>query len=445
MKRLAWSLLNEAAREQALSRPPRAQSHTLRTSVRAIIAGVRARGDAALREYTAKFDKADIGGIEVGQSEFETAESVVESVLKSAIREAMGRIEAFHRACMAADVAVETAPGLRVERVSRPIARVGLYVPAGSAPLPSTVLMLAIPARLAGCREAVLCTPPRADGSCDPAVLYTARTCGVQRVFKVGGAQAIAAMACGTESVPRCDKLFGPGNAFVTEAKLQVASDPAGVAIDMPAGPSEVFVIADESADPRFVAADLLSQAEHGPDSQVLLVSDCARLLDAVESEVSRQCAMLPRAAIAGQALRHGRLIQVRSMAEAFAISNRYAPEHLIVQVRDPRAWLVAIESAGSVFLGPWTSESLGDYCSGSNHVLPTYGWARSCSGVSVASFQKQITVQACSAEALRMVGPCAATLAAAEGLAAHGRAVGLRLAALERDARDSARERSVA
>jgi histidinol dehydrogenase len=445
MKRLDWSLLDEAEREQALSRPPLSRSDALRASVRDIIATVRARGDVALREYAAQFDKVVIENLEVSGFEFEAAESAIEPSLKHAIRDAIGRIEAFHRACMAADVVLETAPGLLVERVSRPIARVGLYVPAGNAPLPSTALMLAIPARLAGCREVVLCTPPRVDGGCDPAVLYAARACGVPRVFKIGGAQAIAAMAYGTESVPRCDKLFGPGNAWVTEAKLQVASAHDGVAIDMPAGPSEVFVIADASADPRFVAADLLSQAEHGPDSQVLLVSDCARLLDAVESEVSRQCAVLPRATIAGQALRHSRLIQVRSIAEAFEISNRYAPEHLIVHVRDPRAWLGAIESAGSVFLGPWTPESLGDYCSGSNHVLPTYGWARSCSGVSVAGFQKQITVQACSAEALRTVGPCAATLAAAEGLDAHRRAVTLRLDALQCDPRGAVRERSVA
>lgn len=433
MRRLDWSLLDEAEREQALSRPPLSRSDALRTSVREIIATVRAGGDAALREYTAKFDKAAIENIEVAGSEFEAAESVVDGSLKRAMGEAIERIEAFHRACMPADVAVETAPGLRVERVSRPIARVGLYVPAGSAPLPSTVLMLAIPARLAGCREVVLCTPPRADGACDPVVLYAARACGVHRVFRIGGAQAIAAMACGTESVPRCEKLFGPGNAWVTEAKLQVASAHDGVAIDMPAGPSEVFVIADESADPRFVASDLLSQAEHGPDSQVLLVSDSAWLLDAVELEMSRQCATLPRAAIARQALVHSRLIRIESIAEAFEIGNRYAPEHLIVHLADPRAWLGAIESAGSVFLGPWTPESLGDYCSGSNHVLPTYGWARSCSGVSVASFQKQITVQACSAGALRAVGPCAAALANAEQLEAHRRAVTLRLSALDR------------
>jgi histidinol dehydrogenase len=432
MKRLDWSLLDEDGRGQALSRPPLSRSDALRISVQAIIADVRARGDAALRGYAASFDNAIIEAIEVSEREFEAAAASTDPALKQAIAEAAARIEAFHRAGMVVDFALETAPGLRVERVSRAIARAGLYVPAGSAPLPSTVLMLAIPARIAGCREVVLCTPPRGDGTCDPAVLHAARLCGVHRVFKAGGAQAIAAMACGTESVPCCDKLFGPGNAFVTEAKLQVAADPDGVAIDMPAGPSEVLVIADDAADPRFVAADLLSQAEHGPDSQVLLVSDSPVLLDAAEREVARQCAALPRAAIAGKALQHSRLIKVGSIREAFVLSNRYAPEHLIVQVRDARGWLDAIESAGSVFLGPWTPESLGDYCSGSNHVLPTYGWARSCSGVSVAGFQKQITVQACSADALRAVGPCAETLASAEGLEAHRHAVSLRLATLE-------------
>lgn len=445
MNRIDWSALDEAQRGEALSRPPLSRSDALRTSVQDIIAAVRTRGDAALRGYAAMHDNATIEDVEVSGSEFCAAAAALGPVLKRAIAEASARIEAFHRAGLAGDLAVETAPGLRVERVTRAIARVGLYVPAGSAPLPSTALMLAIPARLAGCGAVVLCTPPRADGSCDPAVLYAARECGVHRVFKAGGAQAIAAMAHGTESVPRCDKLFGPGNAWVTEAKLQVAADPDGAAIDMPAGPSEVLVIADGAADPRFVAADLLSQAEHGPDSQVLLVSDSTALLDAVEGEVARQCAALPRAAIAVQALRHSRLIRVRSMEEAFALSNRYAPEHLIVQVRDPRAWVGAIENAGSVFLGPWTPESLGDYCSGSNHVLPTYGWARSCSGVSVASFQKQITVQTCSAEALRLVGPCAATLARAEHLEAHARAVTVRVSALDRDAQAPAAARSIA
>ncbi|MER3547378.1 MAG: histidinol dehydrogenase, partial [Rhodanobacteraceae bacterium] len=316
---------------------------------------------------------------------------------------------------------------------TRAIARVGVYVPAGSASLPSTALMLCIPARLAGCKEIVLCSPPRADGSCDPAVLYAARLAGASRVFKLGGAQAIAAMAYGTESVPKCDKLFGPGNAWVTEAKLQVSSEPDGTAIDMPAGPSELLVIADAQADPAFVAADLLSQAEHGADSQTMLVSDSRTLLESARAELRRQCESLPRISIARQSLDASRAILVNSIAQAVEVSNRYAPEHLILHVAQPRAWLARVMSAGSVFLGAWTPESLGDYCSGSNHVLPTYGWARSCSGASVASFQKRITVQECTARGLRAIGPCAATLAGAERLDAHARAVTLRLAALER------------
>ncbi|WIG55561.1 MAG: Histidinol dehydrogenase [Rhodanobacteraceae bacterium] len=445
MRRMDWRTLDAEAREEALARPKLARDAALRATVAEIIAEVQKGGDAALREYAERFDKVVIEGLEVDAAAFEAADASLDPAVKQAIAEAASRIEAFHRACMFDDVSIETAPGVRVERVSRPIGRVGLYVPAGSAPLPSTVLMLAIPARLAGCREVVLCSPSRADGTCDPAVLHAARACGVHRVFAIGGAQAIAALGYGTESVPRCDKLFGPGNAYVTEAKLQVASDPQGAAIDMPAGPSEVLVIADGSADPVFVAADLLSQAEHGPDSQVLLVSDSDALLTAVEIELAAQCATLPRAGIARQALAHSRFVRVESIAQAFDVSNRYAPEHLIVQVREPRRWLNTIENAGSVFLGAWTPESLGDYCSGSNHVLPTYGWARSCSGVSVASFQKQVTVQTCSPEGLRAIGPCAATLAATEGLDAHRRAVTLRMAALERDTQASTRVRSVA
>jgi histidinol dehydrogenase len=292
--------------------------------------------------------------------------------------------------------------------------------------------MLGVPARVAGCRSVVLCSPARADGRCDAAVLYAARVTGVHRVFKIGGAQAIAAMAYGTASVPRCDKLFGPGNAWVTEAKLQVSVDAGGASIDMPAGPSEVLVIADAQANPVFVAADLLSQAEHGPDSQVILLSPSTELIARVAAEVERQRALLPRSQIAEKSLAQSRLIAVDSLAQAVEVSNRYAPEHLIVQVSDPHALLDSIESAGAIFLGEWAPESLGDYCSGSNHVLPTYGHARSYSGVSVSSFQKQITVQDVSAAGLRAIGPCAATLAAAEQLEAHRRAVTLRLEALD-------------
>lgn len=432
MKWIDWDLLDEPGRDSALARPAQSRAAELREGTGRIIADVRARGDVALRELSAKYDRCALTGIEVAEAEFAAAEASLAPELKAAIREAAGRIEAFHRAAAPQAVGVDTAPGVRVERMLRPIRRVGLYVPAGSAPLPSTALMLGVPARIAGCREVVLCSPARADGRCDAAVLYAARLTGVHKVFKLGGAQAIAAMAYGTDSVPKCDKLFGPGNAWVTEAKLQVSSEPDGAAIDMPAGPSEVLVIADAEAHPTFVAADLLSQAEHGPDSQVILVSESAALLDRVEMEVERQCTELPRAGIARQALAQSRLISVSSLAQAVEVSNRYAPEHLILQVATPRDLLAHVESAGSVFLGAWTPESVGDYCSGSNHVLPTYGHARSYSGVSVASYQKQITVQELSADGLRAIGPCTATLAAAEQLEAHRRAVTLRLAELE-------------
>ena len=293
---------------------------------------------------------------------------------------------------------------------------------------PSTALMLGVPARLAGCRDVVLCTPPRQDGTADPAVLYAAMRCGIRQVFKVGGVQAIAAMAFGTASVPKCDKLFGPGNGYVTEAKRQVAMADGGAAIDMPAGPSEVLVIADAGANPAFVAADLLSQAEHGPDSQVLLLSDDAALIDAVASQVELQLQALSRADVARRALESSRLIQVDSLDEAFRISNAYAPEHLILALRDARAWLPKVEAAGSVFLGDWAPEALGDYCSGTNHVLPTSGAARYVGGLNVASFQVAITVQEVSRGGIQAIGPCAVELATAEGLDAHRLAVTLRL-----------------
>ncbi len=435
---LNWNHLDASQRAAALARPAQTRSASLREGVALIIADVRARGDEALLALTQRHDHCQLDAVTVEESEFAAAEAELDDSLKAAIREAAGRIEHYHQATASMPIAIETAPGVRVERMSRGIDRVGLYVPAGSAPLPSTALMLGIPARIAGCRQVVLCSPARPDGRCDAAVLYAARLTGVQHVFKLGGAQAIAAMAYGSVSVPRCDKLFGPGNAWVTEAKLQVAMDADGAAIDMPAGPSEVMVIADEDADVEFVAADLLSQAEHGPDSQVMLVTPSARMCDAVLQAIERQCADLPRRDIASQALACSRLLLVASLEQAVDVANAYAPEHLIVQTARPRDLLAAVRNAGSIFLGPWAPEAIGDYCSGSNHVLPTYGHARAFSGLSVASYQKQITVQELSAAGLRAIGPCAATLAAAEQLEAHRRAITLRLSAL--DARDRAR-----
>ncbi|MCI1709441.1 MAG: histidinol dehydrogenase [Chiayiivirga sp.] len=435
MRVLDWNALSDPERVAALQRPVVPVQSGLREAVARLIAQVRVEGDAALRELTRRYDGCELADLEVQSAEFDQAEAGLAPELRAALDAAILRIEAFHRAGIPIAYAVETASGVRCERVLRPITRVGLYVPAGSAPLPSTAMMLGVPARLAGCRDIVLCTPPRADGRVDPAVLGVARRCGITRVFKLGGAQAVAAMAYGSASVPKCDKLFGPGNAWVTEAKQQVAQDVEGAAIDLPAGPSEVLVIADAGADAAFVAADLLSQAEHGADSQVILLSDSAALLAAVANEVSVQAARLPRRAIVDAALAHARLIRCADIGEAIAISNRYAPEHLILALREPRAWLDRVESAGSIFLGDHAPEALGDYCSGTNHVLPTYGHARAHSGVSVASFLKQITVQEVTPAGLRRIGPEAMELARAEQLVAHERAVTTRLARLAGEA----------
>lgn len=429
MNRLQWNLLDAEARELALTRPVQTVATQTRDTVAALVKQVRDGGNDALREITLRFDGIAPESFEVGEAEFAAAVLAVSAELRTAMEQALGRIEAYHRAGMVEGYSVETAPGVVCEKIVRPIGRVGLYVPAGSAPLPSTALMLGVPAKLAGCREVVLCTPPRKDGTADPAVLVAARLTGVHRVFKIGGAQAIAAMAYGTGSVPSCDKIFGPGNSFVTEAKQQVAQSGAA-AIDMPAGPSEVLVIADAGANAAFVAADLLSQAEHGPDSQVLLLSDDAALIAQVEAEIELQLAKLSRAEIARKALASSRLVQVEDIDQAFAISNRYAPEHLILALRDPRAWLPKVEAAGSVFLGDYTPEALGDYCSGTNHVLPTAGAARAYSGVSVASFQNMLSVQSATREGIAGIGGCALVMARAEGLDAHAHAVALRMEA---------------
>jgi histidinol dehydrogenase len=344
------------------------------------------------------------------------------------LRTAYLNLHTFHAAQRPLDLHLATTPGIVCEKTTRPIGRVGLYVPGGSAPLPSTALMLGVPSQLAGNPVRVLCTPPDRNGAINPWILCAARLCGLTEVYKVGGAQAVAALAYGTASVPKCDKLFGPGNAYVTEAKLQVARDAAGAAFDLPAGPSEVLVIADNRANPAFVAADLLAQAEHGPDSQVVLVAFSKKCAARVSAALARQLATLPRAAIARRALEHSRVFLAASRAEAVAIANAYAPEHLILQVAHPRGLLADITAAGSVFLGDWTPESLGDYASGTNHVLPTYGWARACSGLGLADFQRTMTVQTANQAGLRKLGPVVERLALAEGLAAHQRAVKIRL-----------------
>jgi len=426
-----WNTLDAGQQAQLLLRPVQTVAVSTQKTVSKLIAQVRRNGDQALRKLSRQFDGTVLDQLEVSAEELDAAQKTVSPALHEAMQQAATRIGHYHRSGMARPYSVETATGVMCEKIIRPIGRVGLYVPAGSAPLPSTALMLGIPARLAGCPQVILCTPPRKDGSADPSVLVAAHMTGVQRIFKVGGAQAIAAMAWGTESIPACDKLFGPGNSYVTEAKQQVAQ--SGVAaIDMPAGPSEVVVIADTGAYPAFIAADLLSQAEHGPDSQVLLLSDDVNLLHQVRQELETQISSLTRHAIAHQALSRSRLIKVENLDQAFAISNTYAPEHLILALRQPRDWLEKVEAAGSVFLGDYTPESLGDYCSGTNHVLPTAGAARAYSGVSVASFQNQISVQEATPEGLQTIGGCAALLADTEGLDAHANAVRLRLQALD-------------
>lgn len=414
-----------------MRRPTQQGAEELHRRVREIIAAVRVRGDEALSEYTQQFDGAAVTELAVTESEFEAAERSLTSEQVQALQRAIGNVRKFHEAQVSAPLKVETSPGVVCERHFRPIDAVGLYVPAGVAPLPSAAIMSAVPAAIAGCPTRILCTPPRKDGTADPAVLVVARLCGVRRVFKVGGAQAIAAMAYGTQSVPKVDKVFGPGSAWVTAAKLLCANDPDGAALDLPAGPSEVLVIADESARPQFVAADLLAQAEHSADAQVILVTTSAAFATRVKQELELQMRRLGRESTLRASIDHSRIFVVDSVRTAFDISNAYAPEHLIVQVQNPRDWLPQVRNAGSVFLGEWTPETMGDYCSGTNHVLPTFGFARAYSGLSLADFTKRITVQEISADGLQDLGPTAISIAALEGLDAHANAVQVRLASL--------------
>jgi histidinol dehydrogenase len=431
MKPLAWKSLSASARSAALQRPAQKAQKRTAVIVAGILALVRRGGDRALRRITEKFDGVKLASLRVGPAEFAAANQALKPADKAALRIAYRNLRKFHLAQRPAALRLETTPGVTCEKVTRPIERVGLYVPGGSAPLFSTALMLGVPSQIAGNPVRVLCTPPGRNGRISPWILHAVQLCGITEVFKLGGAQAIAAMAGGTASVPKCDKLFGPGNSFVTEAKLQVSREIA--AIDLPAGPSEVLVIADDSANPVFVAADLLSQAEHGPDSQVILLTFSALFAARVQAELDRQLARLPRGAIAARALARSRVILATSTTEAAEIANRYAPEHLILQIANPRALLPKITTAGSVFVGAWTPESLGDYASGTNHVLPTYGWARACSGLGLADFQRTMTVQTATPRGLRRLGPVVERLALAENLAAHQRAVRVRLEKLSR------------
>ncbi len=423
-----WAQLDPAERAAALERPSVAGDDSVVTTVSRLIDEVRRHGDEAVLQLTERFDGIRPDSLRVDPVEIDAAKAHLAPRAVDAIHTAIANVERFHAAQINEPLRVETAPGVVCERIARAIRAVGLYVPAGRAPLPSTAIMLAVPARLAGCPVRVMCTPTKPDGRADPAVLVAADACGVTEIYKAGGAQAIAAMAYGTESIPKVDKIFGPGNAWVTAAKQAVAADASGAALDMPAGPSEVMVIADASADPRFVALDLLSQSEHGPDSQSILVCTDRTLVAAVCGEIDAVLPDLPRRGLIEQSLRHAAAVCVDSMADAFEIANLYAPEHLIIQVNSPRQYVDLIENAGSVFLGPWSPESVGDYCSGTNHVLPTYGHARSYSGLSVADFQKQLTLQELSRSGLEELAPTVCTLAELEGLDAHAQAVTVRL-----------------
>jgi histidinol dehydrogenase len=428
---LDWSALDAPGRRAALARPSAEDSGEVLAAVRAIVARVREQGDAALREYSLRFDGHAPGTLRVGAAEIDAAMGRVDPKGIAALERAVANVRRFHEAQVLAPLSIETTPGVRCERIVRPIAAVGLYVPAGSAPLPSALIMAAVPAAIAGCPRRALCTPPGKEGRIDAAILVAARLCGVDEIYRVGGAQAVAALAYGTESIPKVDKIFGPGSAWVTAAKQVAAADPAGAALDLPAGPSEVLVIADHSARAEFVAADLLAQAEHDPLAQAILLTPSRELALAVAAAVERQRPALSRAAILDRSVAQSRAIVVRDLAEAMSVSNDYAPEHLILSVEQPREWLAQVSSAGSVFLGHWTPEPMGDYCSGTNHVLPTYGYARAYSGLSLLDFVKRITVQEITPAGLRELGPTAVTLAGLEGLDAHGAAVQLRLDAL--------------
>lgn len=431
MRILDWQSLDGPGRRDALRRPQFQLEPHVQRLVREVIERVRKGGDAAVREFTERFDKVWLESSAVTPAEFAAARRLLTPAQIDTLERAIVNLERFHERQVLKPFALETEQGVRCEELIRPIAAVGLYVPAGTAPLPSTVLMLGVPARLAGCVTRVLCTPPLPGGHAHPAVLTAAKLCGIETVFKVGGAQAIAALAYGTETIPRVDKIFGPGNAWVTAAKALVAQDAEGAICDLPAGPTEVMVVADDSARDEFVAADLLAQAEHDVLAQVLLVTDSQPLAQRVAQHIETQLPMLSRSAILGESLAACRAILVPDLDTAMEVANRYAPEHLMLEVREPRRWLGEVQNAGAVFLGPWAAEAFGDYCSGTNHVLPTFGSARSSSGLSVRDFVRTMSVQELTPQGMSSLAPTAVALAELEGLDAHANAVARRAAAV--------------
>jgi histidinol dehydrogenase len=404
----------------------------IEATVKEIFAAVQSKGDEAINQYTAQFDGITLNTIQVSEDEIQTAIAQVDDELKVAIQLAKSNIEKFHQAQKTNRVSVETTSGVQCWQEKRPIQKIGLYIPGGTAPLFSTVLMLAVPAAIAGCKEVVLCSPPDKNGNLNPAILYAANLCGVTKILKVGGIQAIAGMTFGTTTIPKVYKIFGPGNQYVTVAK-QLATQ-FGVAIDMPAGPSELLVVADDSAVPAFVASDLLSQAEHGADSQVILVATSKTMIEAVEQEVQSQLAVLPRKEIASKAIANSKLIFVENKETALDLINEYGPEHFIVCTEDNDFYVDNIENAGSVFIGNYTPESAGDYASGTNHTLPTNGYAKNYSGVNLDSFMKSMTFQKISESGIQTIGKAIEIMAEKEGLQAHKNAVTLRLKAIENE-----------
>ena len=430
MKLSYWQNCSKEQQAELLTRPAIAASDSISQVVKDILTQVKQNGDQALKALSSKYDKTQTNQIKLTEDEIKTAISRVTSDLKQAMQLAVSNIEKFHQAQVRQTITVETMPGIKCQSVTRPIDSVGLYIPGGSAPLLSTVLMLAIPAKIAGCRKVILCSPPPIADE----ILYAAELCGVTEIYQLGGAQAIAAMALGTESVPKVDKIFGPGNAYVTEAKRQVSQRLDGAAIDMPAGPSEVLVIADSSANPSFIAADLLSQAEHGPDSQVVLLTPDEKIAQEVSIEVDKQLMQLSRQDIAEKALKESRLIVTNDLEECVDISNRYGPEHLIIQTKNADQLVDKINSAGSIFIGDWSPESAGDYASGTNHVLPTYGYTSTYSSLGLPDFQKRMTVQKLTPDGLKAIGTAVELMAQAEQLTAHKNAVTIRLAKLNAD-----------
>jgi len=416
----------------AILKRPVFDNSELETTVSGVLNAVKTEGDSAIKEYTEKFDGVLINEIQVSRAEIEDAKNQVGETLKGAIEKAKRNIEKFHEAQRQATLKMETSPGVECWRKSVPITKVGLYIPGGTAPLFSTVLMLGVPANIAGCEEIILCTPPNKEGKVNPVILYAADYIGVTKIFKVGGVQAIGAMAFGTESIPQVYKIFGPGNQYVTTAKQLVSKD--GVSIDMPAGPSEVLVAADRTANPAFIASDLLSQAEHGADSQVIFVTWEESLISAVLKEIENQLADLPRKEMAKKALSNSKSILVKGPEEAMQVINAYAPEHLIFAVEDEGYFIEKTKNAGSVFIGNYTPESAGDYASGTNHTLPTNGYATAYSGVSLDSYVKKITYQKITKEGIKQLGPVIEVMAEAEGLHAHKNAVTIRLNQLRDD-----------